>query len=151
MAQKVAQYRNLVVRWIANGLYMLQLNCIQIHSICVFNIFWNKCPSFVLLSPPFSKAQPPQFLSCRLIFSLAPGSDLNIHNSLLMSMLNGCQNDLATWQNWIVFDTSKLEPEQGGEKEGSHRLKGDTDPSRGFFSGCYVLTNQNPGAEPLEL
>ncbi len=68
--------------------------------------------------------------------SLAPGTILNIHNCPLMSMLNGCQDDLATWQNWIVFDKLRLEPEQGSKEEKSGREKRDIDP-RGFFR-CLV-------------
>lgn len=54
-----------------------------------------------------------------LCLSLTPGNILNIHNSSLMSMLNGCQNDLTTWQKWIVCGKPQVEPEQGcsGGKE----------------------------------
>lgn len=51
-------------------------------------------------------------------------------------MLNGCQDDLATWQNWIVFDKPRLEPEQGRKEEKSDREKIDIDP-KGFFR-CFV-------------
>lgn len=94
--------------------------------------------------------QPPSVSSLRLILALAPGTILNIHNSPLMSMLNVCQDDLATWQKWIVFEKPRLEPEQGSTEEESYRKKTDIDP-RGFFFKVLCWTNPNLGAEPLEL
>lgn len=82
--------------------------------------------------------------------SQAHGNIVNIHNMPLMSMLNGCQNDLATWQNWIVFDKPRLEPEQGSKQEESHWKKRDTDP-RGVFWRPLWWTNEKMGAYPLEL
>lgn len=82
--------------------------------------------------------------------SQAHGNIVNIHNMPLMSMLNGCQNDLATWQNWIVFDKPSLEPEQGSKQEESHWKKRDTDP-RGVFWRPLWQTNEKMEAYPLEL
>lgn len=76
--------------------------------------------------------------------SQAHGNIVNIHNIPVMSMLNGCQNDLATWQNWIVFDKPRLGPEQGSKEEESHWKKRDTDP-KGFL-GAVMLDQWENGS-----
>lgn len=38
-----------------------------------------------------------------------------------MSMLNVCQDDLATWQKRIAFEKARFEPEQGSMEKKSHR------------------------------
>lgn len=108
-------------------------------SLCVTRTHWIfLCLSLshiLLLSWTYTLHYP-SLPSPPFCLSLAPGTILNIHNCPLMSMLNGCQDDLATWQNWIVFDKPRLEPEQGSKEEKGDREKRDIDP-RGVF-GYYV-------------